>query len=149
MGQEEKNTHLRALCAHGACTAEDSVEMAQIALLALDHCRDTVRFRLGSQWRMCGNENVLDVKIAIQSAALGGVKSMRGNLLGLCKEVKAEKRGHVWKEGIVPSILLTCQKWHFPTLPDVSAAWTHEIGLPSEKAEPLLCLKLPLFMKWI
>lgn len=71
---------------------------------------------------------------------------MRGNLLGLWTEVRTEKRGPCVKGGDSP-----LNPPHLPemalSLPDVSAAWTQEIGLPSDKAEPLLCLKLPLFMK--
>lgn len=35
-----------------------TVKVAQIAIVALDHGRDTVRCCLGSQWKMSSNNNI-------------------------------------------------------------------------------------------
>lgn len=76
---------------------------------------------------------------------------MKGNLLGLWKKVRAEKRDPCVEGGGIPLYPphLPETSWCFPMLYDVSVAWTQEIGSPSDKAEPLFSLKLPLFMKWM
>lgn len=63
---------------------------------------------------------------------------MKGNLLGLWKEVRAEKRDPCVKGGDSPlnPPHLPETSWWFLTLCDVSVAWTQDVGLLSDKAEP-------------
>lgn len=73
---------------------------------------------------------------------------MKGNLLGLWKEVRVEKRGSCVKgeDSLLNPPHLPETSWLFPALCYVSVAWTQEIGSPSDKAESLFWLKSePLF----
>lgn len=64
---------------------------------------------------------------------------MKGNLLRLWKEMRTEKMGPCVKGGDGPlnPLHLPETSWWFLTLCDVSAAWTQDVGPPSDKAESL------------